>query len=153
MGKKLDEFIQKYLDADNKVPKEHKRAVAEGLKNEFKKEFFNDYRAELLAIEQEVNQEKANEIALRRFSEKLKVLKNTTINVILISFLMGMLINQTTDLLTYFKISYETTRLPWTFGFIVLFLILVIGAVHFMYTNAIEEFTQTMFKEKGKKYE
>ena len=111
MGRKLDEFIQKYLDIDNKVPTEYKEAVAEGLKNELKKEFFNDYRAELLSLKQDVNQQKANEIALRRFSEKIKALKQTVLNAIVISFLIGMLVNQTTDLITYFKIFDETERL------------------------------------------
>ena len=53
----------------------------------------------------------------------------------------------------YFKIFDETARLLWTFVFIIVFLILAIGAVHFMYTNSLEEFTQTVFKEKGKNYE
>ena len=153
MGRKVDEVIQKYLDIDNKVPTEYKEAVAEGLKNELKKEFFNDYRAELLSLKQDVNQQKANEIALRRFSEKIKALKQTVLNAIVISFLIGMLVNQTTDLITYFKIFDETARLLWTFVFIIVFLILAIGAVHFMYTNSLEEFTQTVFKEKGKNYE
>lgn len=153
MGRKLDEFIQKYLDADNKVPAEYKESVAEGLKNELKKEFFNDYKAELLAVKQDVNQQKANEIALRRFSEKIKALKRTVLNAIAISFLMGMLVNQTTDLITYFKIFDETSRLFWTFMFILLFLILAMGAVYFMYNNSLEELTQTVFKEKGEKHE
>ena len=111
MGRKLDEFIQKYLDIDNKVPAEYKEAVAEGLKNELKKEFFNDYRAELLSLKQDVNQQKANEIALRRFSEKIKALKQTVLNAIVISFLIGMLVNQTTDLITYFKIFDDAKAL------------------------------------------
>lgn len=72
MGRKLDEFIQKYLDADNKVPAEYKESVAEGLKNELKKEFFNDYKAELLAVKQDVNQRKLMKLLYAGSQKKSK---------------------------------------------------------------------------------
>lgn len=109
MGKALDDLVSKSLKKED-IPFEYTEKLKQQIINEITNEIINE--------EAEKITKKYEGKILKERIEQLKILM---INGIILSFFIGIIVNQVTDLLSFWKGTIEINIVPFTFKVIFIF--------------------------------
>ncbi len=112
-------------------------SVRDSIKNEIRSNLKKE-------IEEEVRSQIKKEIQEEKDKQNRKQIKKFIIETIIFSFIIGLLVNQFTDIVTYLK--QNDTKI-WTAIVIIVLLLILVFFTFFMYLSNLEELFET-FKKK-----
>lgn len=122
----LDKYLkleEKILFRENAVPNE-KEAYVDAIKKQLSDKIYEEIKKEILesvlADAEEIIEKKAG---LKRIEE----FKKLSIDGLIVAFFVGLLVNQSTDIIGYFKGSFSTNNIWLTVGVVVVLLIICGG--------------------------
>lgn len=149
MSQALETLIDKYIDSqdavvfrDNAVP-DDKEAYVNAIKKELTDRIYNEIRKE---IRDEALADASELIEMKAGIKRIEEFKKLTVNGLIVAFFVGLLVNQSTDIIGYFKGSFETQNIWSTVGIaIVLFLICSVISLGLF----ISEIIKMLRKEKN----
>ena len=101
MGKALDDLVSKSLKKED-IPFEYTEKLKQQIINEEAEKITKKYEGKIL-------------------KERIEQLKILMINGIILSFFIGIIVNQVTDLLSFWKGTIEINIVPFTFKAIFIF--------------------------------
>lgn len=135
----LTEFAELYFkDNKDKVNKaKNPKDIEEMFINSAKESIVSEIRNNLKKeIEEEVRSQIKKEIQEAKDIQNRKQIKRFIIETIVFSFIIGLLVNQFTDIVTYLK--QEDTKI-WTALVIIGLLLILVLFTFFMYLSNVEE--------------
>lgn len=122
----LDKYLkleEKILFRENAVPNE-KEAYVDAIKKQLSDKIYEEIKQEILesvlADAEEIIEKKAG---LKRIEE----FKKLSIDGLIVAFFVGLLVNQSTDIIGYFKGSFFTNNIWLTVGVAVVLLLICVG--------------------------
>lgn len=122
----LDKYLkleEKILFRENAVPNE-KEAYVDAIKKQLSDKIYAEIKQEILesvlADAEEIIEKKAG---LKRIEE----FKKLSIDGLIVAFFVGLLVNQSTDIIGYFKGSFFTNNIWLTVGVAVVLLLICVG--------------------------
>ena len=122
----LDKYLkleEKILFRENAVPNE-KEAYVDAIKKQLSDKIYAEIKQEILesvlADAEEIIEKKAG---LKRIEE----FKKLSIDGLIVAFFVGLLVNQSTDIIGYFKGSFSTNNIWLTVGVAVVLLLICVG--------------------------
>ena len=118
LDKVLDKYINLYYSEKNEGDA---KEIIEAAKEEIKRRIYSDIKEE---IKEEALRDADEIIKKRAELHRLKELRNLSIEGIFIAFFVGLLVNQVTDIIGYYKGSVNLDDLLPTF-----ILVLIFGAL------------------------
>ena len=158
MSETLKTVLDKYIESQNKVVfrenavPEDKDGYVDAIKKSLTDKIYDEIRAEVrdeaLADASKIIEEKAG---LKRIDE----FKKLAINGVIVAFFVGLLVNQSTDIIGYWKGSFQASNIWITVGIAVALLVICIIIFAYMF---ISELIKMLRKDKmrqievGKKY-
>ena len=149
MSETLETLIDKYLDLqesvifrDNAVP-DDKEFYVNAIKKQLTDKIYNEVRKEVryeaLADADELIEKKAGVKRIEEF-------KKLTINGLIVAFFVGLLVNQSTDIIGYFKGSFETQNIWYTVVITAVLFLICAGISLWLF---ISELIKMLRKEKN----
>ena len=149
MSETLETLIDKYLDLkesvifrDNAVP-DDKELYVNAIKKQLTDKIYNEVRKEVrdeaLADADELIEKKAGVKRIEEF-------KKLTINGLIVAFFVGLLVNQSTDIIGYFKGSFETQNIWYTVVITAVLFLICAGISLWLF---ISELIKMLRKEKN----
>lgn len=149
MSETLKIVIDKYIDSQNKVVfrdnavPEDKDGYVDAIKKNLTDKIYNEIRKEVrdeaLADASKIIEEKAG---LKRIEE----FKKLAINGLIVAFFVGLLVNQSTDIIGYIKGSFLTSNIWLTVQIAVALLVICIIIFAWMF---ISELIKMLRKDKN----
>lgn len=144
MTKKLDMMIESYIavkrDALENIPESEREEYLEPLREKIKKDVVEEVKQEYKA---QVMADAENDIQQRISDNKISQLKNLMWNGFLIAFLVGLAVNQITDLIGYWKGSVSLSSLMPT---LIITVVLVAICMGLYFYNMVKD-TVDMYKK------
>lgn len=133
MGKVLDELIDKYLgqvkrDAPGLQPGDDLQSldVLKAAKNDYRRAIYEEFKRELTEREYQSIREAAQERYQQDvLDENMKNIRNLILQGILVAFLVGLDVNQLTNLYDSLQVA-EQPRTLWAIGILSLVLLIVV---------------------------
>lgn len=130
MGERLDALIDNYLKSKDEdvfsenTSVEDKKMYISAVKQKIADEIRNEMKTE---VAEEAIKDAQIEIEENSLKAKLKEYRRLTVDGLLIAFCVGMLVNQSTEIIGYFKGTIQLGN-PWiTFMLCIVFFAIVVG--------------------------
>ena len=149
MSETLKTVIDKYIESQDKVVfrenavQEDKDGYVDAIKKSLTDKIYNEIRVEVrdeaLADASKIIEEKAG---LKRIEE----LKKLAINGVIVAFFVGLLVNQSTDIIGYLKGSFQSSNIWITVKIAVALLVICIIIFAYMF---ISELIKMLRKDKN----
>ena len=149
MSETLKTVLDKYIESQNKVVfrenavPEDKDGYVDAIKKSLTDKIYDEIRAEVrdeaLADASKIIEEKAG---LKRIDEFRKL----AINGVIVAFLVGLLVNQSTDIIGYWKGSFQASNIWITVKIAVALLVICIIIFAYMF---ISELMKMLRKDKN----
>lgn len=140
MSKALDTLIDKYINMENlRVFKEdiapedteaYIKAVKCQLKDQIYKEVCEEVREEALEEAEKITEKKARQKRIEEF-------RKLTVDGLIVAFFVGLLVNQSTDIIGYFKGSFITPNIGITVVIAVVIFLVCVGLCGFWFISEI----------------
>lgn len=143
-------MLQKYDESiSSKTTPEDREILFEELRDRFKQrvidEVLKDYKQEIMAS---VNTEVNEKIQQALHKQKIESLRSLMLNGFILAFIVGLTVNQITDIIGYYKGSVSLTTLLPTWILIIVFFTLSIG--FYLYAFVTEGLKLLKQKKQGK---
>ena len=134
MGKiTLDEVVNKFLEATSENISDYR------LKDALKSQIINDIKEEVVNKEVESITEKSNyKIREKENKEMLEKLKNIIIETLIIGLVLGLLVNQITELIGIWKSGNQIEIFNWIW--VIALLVVLGGLTMLMYISKLSDF-------------
>ena len=158
MSETLKTVLDKYIESQNKVVfrenavPEDKDGYVDAIKKSLTDKIYDEIRAEVrdeaLADASKIIEEKAG---LKRIDE----FKKLAINGVIVAFFVGLLVNQSTDIIGYWKGSFQASNIWITVGIAVALLVICIIIFAYMFISELIKMLRRIKMrqiEVGKKY-
>ena len=149
MSETLKTVLDKYIESQNKVVfrenavPEDKDGYVDAIKKSLTDKIYDEIRAEVrdeaLADASKIIEEKAG---LKRIDE----FKKLAINGVIVAFFVGLLVNQSTDIIGYWKGCFQASNIWITVGIAVALLVICIIIFAYMF---ISELIKMLRKDKN----
>lgn len=140
MSKALDTLIDKYINMENlRVFKEdiapedteaYIKAVKCQLKDQIYKEVCEEVREEALEEAEKITEKKARQKRIEEF-------RKLAVDGLIVAFFVGLLVNQSTDIIGYFKGSFITPNIGITVVIAVVIFLVCVGLCGFWFISEI----------------
>ena len=132
----LDEVVNKFLDATSK------NITDDRLKEALKLQITNDIKEEVINKEIECIIKKSDDkIREKENKEMLEKLKNIIIETLIIGLILGLLVNQITELIGIWKSGNQIELFTWIW--VIVLLVALGGLTMLMYISKLSDFINT----------
>lgn len=137
MGQVLDSLIDKVLKNDEKIfiaaPKEDKEKYQQSLKETF----ISQIKEEIIKEEAE---KFAEEIIKSKKAKKIEEIKSTILTGVCLSFFLGLIVNQVTDIIGYLKGSVSLEKLDSTLWILFWLGLITVAILFYLFIENVLKF-------------
>lgn len=138
MAKTLRRVLEQYVSWKfHEQVKEDQNSIINALEKEIAAEIVEEKSDEMARAQAEKIQTAEAEIARERLRLAREQIKDALLVGGIVGFLIGLLVNQATDLISFYKGASQCMPIGITIGIIVILLVLVGAMVHFLYTHKV----------------
>ena len=137
MSETLRQVLEKYVP--EKIPDEsqaEQEAIISALEDKIANEIVSEKSDELTSLQIKKLQKEREKIAAERLHNAIEQVKNVLVTGCLIGILIGLLVNQATDLISLGKGVSPDMPLAGTIGIIILLSIVIVIVIHVLYKCA-----------------
>ena len=140
MGEILDKVVSQYVH-NNAEEKQGQPNILAAAEENIKKKIIEEIEPEIR--EEEYRKAKA-EVETEENGKRLEELKEIIWSGFLVAFLVGLLVNQVTDVITYFK----SGSMPWTVIAIIVLLFICLAVFFYMFATRVKKIYDDIKKHK-----
>ena len=155
MSETLETLIDKYIDLqddvvfrDNAVP-EDKEAYVKAIKMQLTDRIYAEVRKE---VRDDAVKDASELIEKKAGIKRIKEFKKLAIDGLIVAFFVGLLVNQFTDIIGFFKGSFQTQNIWSTVGITIVLLLICLGIFLYLFISELLKMLGKYRHFKNKEY-
>lgn len=148
MSKTLRQILEKYVPSKlSDQSKAEQETIISALEIEIAKEIISEKSDELTSLQIKKLQEERKKMAAERLHNSIEQIKSVLVTGCLIGILIGLLVNQATDLISLGKGVSPDMPFTGTVGIIILLLLAIIIVIYILYRYTVARIVEKYLKK------